>query len=382
MSTRTHGHHVLVHALGSCQRLLHTVRAHVVLPPHATIPIVLLQVILFLLGISGSGGEGEDDPMSGFTPPSRSQAGSGSGSGNSSSSGGGSRTSAPAPAPAPAPADEDMSEEAAAKRAAKREAGKRKEEGNAAYKARDFERALECYNAAYALDSEDISYLLNSAAAYFEQAKYDECIATCKAALARGDEIMAPYAQKAKAWARIGNAYSKQGDLPAAIEAFDNSLLESHTEDVHDKLKKAKAELKKRTEAEYINPALAVEAKERGNDLFKKGDFAGAIGEYTEAIKRDPTNPVYYTNRATARNKVLDLSGALEDCEKSIKLDPKYAKAHVRKGGLQRAMKEFHKSMESYQHALELEPDNSEAKDGLRLTMGEINKVWFSWRQQ
>lgn len=69
---------------------------------------------------------------------------------------------AAAKAKAEAEAEASMSEEDKAKKAKKREAVAKKEEGNKAYKARNFDAALALYDEAYQLDDEDITYLLNS----------------------------------------------------------------------------------------------------------------------------------------------------------------------------------------------------------------------------
>jgi stress-induced-phosphoprotein 1 len=236
-----------------------------------------------------------------------------------------------------------MSEEAVAKRAAKARAAAKKEEGNARYKARDFAAALACYEAAAELDPDDITYLLNKAAVFFEEGRLDECVDVCKAAIARGREVFAPYATIAKAYVRIGNTHVKRGDLASAIEAYENAQLEHHSEEILDKLKKLRRELKAAEESAYKDPAKGAEAKERGNEAFKRGDFPTAVVEYSEAIKRDPGNAVYYANRAAARTKLMDFPAALADCDKALKLDPKYAKAYSRRGALQVLMKEYHK---------------------------------------
>ena len=70
--------------------------------------------------------------------------------------------------------------------------------------------------------------------------------------------------------------------------------------------KQSRARQAKQDKAAYIDPEKALEAKERGNAHFKNAKFPQAIAEYTEAIKRDPSNPTYYSNRAAAYQKLMD----------------------------------------------------------------------------
>jgi hypothetical protein len=46
------------------------------------------------------------------------------------------------------------------------------------------------------------------------------------------------------------------------------------------------------------------EAKQRGNEAFKKGLYAEAVGEYTEAILSDSLNHVFHLNRSMAYMKL------------------------------------------------------------------------------
>ena len=112
--------------------------------------------------------------------------------------------------------------------AQKKEANLLKEEGNKAYKAKDFAAALAAYTAASELDPDDITYAINSAAVHFEQGDLAQCINTCTAAIAKGREVFAPFPLIAKAFFRIGNAHAKAGDLRAAIEAYESSLAEAN----------------------------------------------------------------------------------------------------------------------------------------------------------
>lgn len=38
--------------------------------------------------------------------------------------------------------------------------------------------------------------------------------------------------------------------------------------------------------------------KNQGNELHQKGQYRAAYRKYSEAIKEDPTNAIYYANRA------------------------------------------------------------------------------------
>ncbi len=205
-------------------------------------------------------------------------------------------------------------EERAAREAAEAAQAK-KAEGNAHYKKKDFEAALQCYDAALELDPQNITYRLNKAAVYMEQGDLERCITESRESIEFGRSNKAPFDLIAKAFARIGNALAKQDKLAEAIEAYESSLLENHTDAVHNRLKRVRAAAKKAEEEAYINPELAAAAKAEGNEAFKAGKFRDALDKYTEAIKRDPSNATYWNNRATTKCKLMDFASALSDAE-------------------------------------------------------------------
>ncbi|KAF9925617.1 Hsp90 cochaperone [Linnemannia zychae] len=252
------------------------------------------------------------------------------------------------------PKDEEMPSE---EELNKKEALRVKDLGNASYKARKFEEALDYYSTALELDPTNISILSNKAAVYFEMGNYDECIKTCEQAIDVGREHRADFKLIAKAFGRIGNAYARQNNLPEAIKYYNKSLAEHRTPDILAKLKEAeKAKAKAEKEA-YRDPALSAEARDRGNALFKQSDFAGAVKEYTEAIKRDDTDPRAYSNRAACYTKLMAINEALKDCETCIALDPKFVKGYIRKAAVQFIKKEYTECLETCQQAKEADEE-------------------------
>ncbi|KAF9976185.1 Hsp90 cochaperone, partial [Modicella reniformis] len=254
----------------------------------------------------------------------------------------------------------------------KKEATRIKDLGNASYKARKFDEALEHYSKAWELDSTNISILTNKSAVYFEMGNYDECIKTCEEAIEVGREHRADYKLIAKALGRIGTSYFKQNNFAEAIRYYNKSLAEHRTPDILAKLKEAEKVKDKADKEAYRDPALSAEARERGNVLFKQSDFVGAVKEYSEAIKRDENDPRAYSNRAACYTKLMAINEALKDCETCIKLDPTFVKGYIRKAAIQFLKKEYNECLETCQQAKELDV---EKKNTVEIGQ-QINKVY------
>jgi tetratricopeptide (TPR) repeat protein len=62
--------------------------------------------------------------------------------------------------------------------------------------------------------------------------------------------------------------------------------------------------------------------QERGNTRRAQGDLAGAIADFSEAIKRGPPNTALYYLRAVSRSAAGDYAGAIADFDAVLKLDP------------------------------------------------------------
>lgn len=271
-----------------------------------------------------------------------------------------------------APAEDDG--EKKAKAAAEAE----KKEGNANYMKRNFGPAIEHYQKAWELHK-DITYLNNLGACYFEQANFEECIKTCRKAIEEGREMRADYKLVAKAFGRIGSAYQKQGDLQQAIDNYQRSLTEHRTPEILNKLREAEKTLKDQQKQAYLDPAKADEERAKGNELYKGGKFAEAVAAFTEAIKRNPSDPRGYTNRASAYTKLAALPEALKDSEEAIKVDPTFVKGYIRKSNVLFGMKEYTKAMEAIQRASDA--DTAGANKGeITSTSNKIQQALYAER--
>eukprot|EP00252_Welwitschia_mirabilis_P010099 TRINITY_DN2321_c0_g1_i4.p1 TRINITY_DN2321_c0_g1~~TRINITY_DN2321_c0_g1_i4.p1 ORF type:complete len:423 (-),score=98.36 TRINITY_DN2321_c0_g1_i4:872-2140(-) len=201
----------------------------------------------------------------------------------------------PQAAAEPEPEPMEVSEEDKERALRKEEAQKQKEAGNAAYKKKDFETAIQHYSKAMELDDQDISYLTNRAAVYLEMGKYDECIKDCDKAVERGRELHADFKMIARALTRKGTALTKMAkcskDYEPAIETFQKALTEHRNPDTLKKLNDAEKAKKELEQKEYYDPKLADEEREKGNECFKQQQYPEAVKHYTEALRRNPNDP-------------------------------------------------------------------------------------------
>jgi len=273
----------------------------------------------------------------------------------------------------------EITEEEKERKERKATAQKEKEVGNAAYKKKDFETAIQQYTKAMEIDDEDISYITNRAAVYLEMGKYDECIKDCDTAVERGRELHADFKMVARALTRKGTALAKLAksskDYDVAIETFQKALTEHRNPDTLKKLNDAERAKTELEQQEYYDPKIADEEREKGNECFKQQQYPEAVKHYTEALRRNPKDPRVYSNRAACYTKLGAMPEGLKDAEKCIELDPTFSKGYTRKGAIQFFMKEYDKAMETYQAGLKHDSKNPELLDGVRRCVEQINKA-------
>jgi len=144
------------------------------------------------------------------------------------------------------------------------------------------------------------------------------------------------------------------------VPASQKSLLEIFT-DVYPESNEPKVELTEEDKEKAEN------FKIEGNGYMKNGAFDEAIKSYNKAIEIDPTNAVYFCNRAAAQTGKQAYDRALTDCRKALEIDPDYSKAFSRMGLTYSKMEAFESAVECYEKALKLDPDNEGYKKNLKI---------------
>lgn len=84
--------------------------------------------------------------------------------------------------------------------------------------------------------------------------------------------------------------------------------------------------------ASAVDKVAAEKFKAAGNASMSAKKYDEAIKAYSEAIDIDPTNAIYYSNRAAAYSSSGDHLSAVGDAEKSISVDSSFVKAYHRLG--------------------------------------------------
>lgn len=102
------------------------------------------------------------------------------------------------------------------------------------------------------------------------------------------------------------------------------------------------------------------ELKELGNKAFADQKYDEAIKLYGEAIKLDPSNHVFFSNRAASHGGKADWKASADDAKECIRLDPAFIKGYYRLAAAQMELKDFDAALGTIRQGLALDKDNSQ----------------------
>jgi len=101
--------------------------------------------------------------------------------------------------------------------------------------------------------------------------------------------------------------------------------------------------------------------------LMKSGKYQEAFSLFNEAIKADPSNATYYSQRGVCYYHLKDLKQALADMNKSVELDPGYSYRYASRAYIKDASGDVKGAITDYQKAVELDPNDAVSFNNLGL---------------
>lgn len=107
-------------------------------------------------------------------------------------------------------------------------------------------------------------------------------------------------------------------------------------------------------------PVFGQLAEDDFNNGLKKsdrGDSKGAIKVYTKVIEMDPTHYLAYYNRAVEKKKLGDYAGAITDFSEAIKINPDY-KTYYGRAKSKEALQDIQGAIMDFTKAIEINPDH------------------------
>ncbi|HHP7243029.1 MAG TPA: tetratricopeptide repeat protein [Cyclobacteriaceae bacterium] len=196
----------------------------------------------------------------------------------------------------------------------------------------DFDKALEDFNRALSMDSNNPDYYVNRGLTYMELDSTH---------MARLD---------------FQKAIELQPDHQEAL--YNHSLLEN-----------------KPLSQELFNESFPYSYSKRAYKFFKSGEYQKALEDYNKALEIDPANALDYNNRGLIKTKLKDLEGAILDFKKSIELNANLIKNYLHIGNAYFDLKEFINADQYYDLYLLFHKENPRAYYNAGLCKAELNKI-------
>ena len=115
------------------------------------------------------------------------------------------------------------------------------------------------------------------------------------------------------------------------------------------------------------DPDKVVNLMEEGNTLVQKGDPAGALAKYREALEfaDGEGDPDVFFNMGIAHKARGETDRAIAAYEKAIRLAPEYSEAHNNLGNLLMSQKKFDEAIQHFEASIKIFPENPNTHNNL-----------------
>ena len=219
-----------------------------------------------------------------------------------------------------------------------------------------FNKAIEAYSHAIALNLHHAFVYYNRGVAYSNKGKLDAAIGDYNTAIKLNPD-------HAKAHNNRGLAYYDKGNVNLALKDYNKAIKldPNHTSayinrgNIYHKTDEFNSAITDYNEAIKLDPTDADTYYNRGNVYNDNGETDLAIKDYNTAIKLDPNVADFYCNRGNAYFKKGEMDFAVKDYNDAIKLNPNYVYAYNNRGIVYQNNGEVNKALEDYTTAIKLE---------------------------
>ncbi|PBC26282.1 E3 ubiquitin-protein ligase CHIP [Apis cerana] len=125
------------------------------------------------------------------------------------------------------------------------------------------------------------------------------------------------------------------------------------------------------------------ELKEEGNRLFNLHKYEDAAHCYTKAIIKNPTQALYFTNRALCNLKLKRWESSCLDCRRALDIDPCLVKGHFFLGLALLEMELFDEAVKHLQRAVDLAKEQKlNYGDDMTSILRQARKRCFQLREE
>ncbi|PKY01481.1 U-box domain protein [Aspergillus campestris IBT 28561] len=128
---------------------------------------------------------------------------------------------------------------------------------------------------------------------------------------------------------------------------------------------------------------MSFELKDKGNRLFKEGDYSGAEDLYSQAIQKNPREPTFFTNRALTRIRLEKWADVEHDARAAIELYGGHKNPASLKSswylaqalvGLQRPQEAYDVAIDGYRASLAAQ--NAQTENLSKIVLRAKQQIW------
>lgn len=244
------------------------------------------------------------------------------------------------------------------------------------YQANDPRAALECLDAALAINRKVPAVFSHRGIVLRALGRNADAVADFDAALALKPDFADAHYNKANALQSLGRREEARKHFEAAVRLnpgkpeFLNNLA-----GVLSELNQHAAALDCYVKLVQLHPGNAQAALNLGLTLHRLGRYEEAVATYTRVIGVNPVLAEAYSRRGDALRELGNLTEALSDCDMALGLNPALAEAHCSRGNVLKQMTQFEEALASYDKALGLKPDYAEAFSNRGLALKELKRL-------